>query len=321
MCKYNVRSVKKDDLQLIKVLIDNYEFKPYSEYSFVSQTQLYKYIQYQVIDFLNQKNNIAILVEEGVKPLGFGCFNILTWDSQILDIKMARLLYLISKENKLILKKHLLSYILTESLNRNIKYLTCRINTRDFSILHLLGHHQFVVDEVLVKLSFNFKQNLTKDYELTCNIQEYHDKYFESIKEITYDNYANRLLFDPKFSEQKIRKLYSKWAENCCKGRSDKIFVAERENKCVGFIACNILKSPSEIFDKKIGFIDLIIVDRYSQGLGIGYALLYAALNWFSNMVDIVELGVRVDNYPALNMYQKAGFKVISSNFTLHKWL
>lgn len=95
----------------------------------------------------------------------------------------------------------------------------------------------------------------------------------------------------------------------------------KRRNKIIGFIACKILKVPSQILGRRIALLDFGVVDKHFQRLGTGYALLVTALGWCSERADIVECGVRVDNYSSLSMTQKVGLKIISSSFTLHKWL
>ena len=56
------------------------------------------------------------------------------------------------------------------------------------------------------------------------------------------------------------------------------------------------------------------------RGQGIGEALMRKALDWFSDKVDIIEVGTQVRNYPALHLYQKLGFEIVSANFSLRKW-
>lgn len=94
------------------------------------------------------------------------------------------------------------------------------------------------------------------------------------------------------------------------------IFVAEIDNKIVGYAVCWIAKRPPYLYKvDKIGYIsDVFVEDKYRMR-GIGSALLGKVLEWFKNKnIKYVELSVLAKNEKAKKFYEKHGFKVYSLN-------
>ena len=62
-------------------------------------------------------------------------------------------------------------------------------------------------------------------------------------------------------------------------------------------------------------------MNRNARGLGIGRALLQAVLaELYKRGVERVEVGTESINSAAVNAYIAAGFKVVQSCLTLHRW-
>jgi ribosomal protein S18 acetylase RimI-like enzyme len=70
----------------------------------------------------------------------------------------------------------------------------------------------------------------------------------------------------------------------------------------------------------RVGRIELIRVLPEYSGFGFGTSLVNYALNWFKDYVDIVEAGTEVNNYAALRIYQKCGFKIVNSAISFHRY-
>ena len=117
---------------------------------------------------------------------------------------------------------------------------------------------------------------------------------------------------DAGFDKNKINELYSEWIINSCNGRADTVLVYDNNGIPEGFIACNLNK------DK--GIIDLVAVSENSRGKGIGLKLVSNSLLWFKEGVNLVEVSTEAMNYASLNIYHKAGFKIIWTGFDLNYW-
>jgi ribosomal protein S18 acetylase RimI-like enzyme len=121
------------------------------------------------------------------------------------------------------------------------------------------------------------------------------------------------------FADEALRPraplAYAEWVKNNCQGRAQKVFVAELEGRLVGFICCLIAESDES------GIIDLIAVAPGMQGLGLGSQLIGESLRWFRERVRSVVVGTQAHNAPAVQTYQKLGFRFHHCEATLHRLL
>ena len=77
------------------------------------------------------------------------------------------------------------------------------------------------------------------------------------------------------------------------------MYLYEEDNLIKGFIICNHLYEKMEI-------LLLFVKDEY-RNLGIGKKL----VEYLYNLSKIITLEVSVENYPALHLYEKLGFKEV----------
>jgi ribosomal protein S18 acetylase RimI-like enzyme len=129
----------------------------------------------------------------------------------------------------------------------------------------------------------------------------------------TIDHFHN----DPRLSRIDSTRLYSKWISNCLRGLADTVIVARRNRKIVGFITCKVDDNGGY----KFGTIDLVGVEKSEWGRHIGTLLVTEALEWFRERTSAVFVGTQGGNNAAVSLYQKCGFRLVSSEATLHLWL
>ena len=123
---------------------------------------------------------------------------------------------------------------------------------------------------------------------------------------------------DPNFPQGKSDELFARWVYNSCHGSSDMVLVAaEKNEEPCGFIAC---KTEQPERESKYGVIDLIAVSPLRQGRGIGTRLVTEAVNWFAENVGSVFVGTQANNISSIRTYEKAGFRLLNTQLTLHKW-
>jgi dTDP-4-amino-4,6-dideoxy-D-galactose acyltransferase len=127
-------------------------------------------------------------------------------------------------------------------------------------------------------------------------------------------HHDTRFYFDPHFARAKCDALYEIWIEKSCEGYADAVLVAEQENHVLGYITCKSL-------DPAQGQIGLLAVDRAAAGLGLGSALITAALDWFRERTHKQVLVVTQGrNIRAQRCYQRAGFLSESLRLSYHRW-
>jgi dTDP-4-amino-4,6-dideoxy-D-galactose acyltransferase len=123
-----------------------------------------------------------------------------------------------------------------------------------------------------------------------------------------------RFFFDRHFPSERSRELYGVWMERCCLDPCGRVYVVERESRPAGYITCSSGEGQA-------GRIELVGVEPRAQGLGAGYGLVIAALNWLGvegvRRVTVVTQG---RNVPAQRLYQKAGFVTQRVQLWYHLW-
>ena len=98
------------------------------------------------------------------------------------------------------------------------------------------------------------------------------------------------------------------------KGRAEAIYVAESDNRIVGFA---LLRSKVDI--EKIGEIELIAVDPAFQGRGIGKGLVAKAIRHYQGKTSEIQVGTQAKNLRAIGLYTRMGFSVIRSELSFHR--
>lgn len=93
--------------------------------------------------------------------------------------------------------------------------------------------------------------------------------------------------------------------------------VAESEGRVVGYIMCRLEHGFSDVrklrFARKGHIVSVAVLPEF-RTMGVGYSLVQQALAaMVAHHVDECYLEVRVNNYPAINLYKKLGFQVSRS--------
>ncbi len=125
---------------------------------------------------------------------------------------------------------------------------------------------------------------------------------------------------DHFFPQGKSDELFAKWVYNSCNGLADIVLVAVEDSaEPCGFIACRTEEVGPE---SKYGVIDLVAVSPSRQGMGIGTRLVKEAATWFAckQNVHSIFVGTQANNIPSIRTYGKAGFRLLYTELTLHRW-
>lgn len=104
---------------------------------------------------------------------------------------------------------------------------------------------------------------------------------------------------------------YEQWAASFVPvlDRFASIFVAEIDEKFVGFLACKIRSLPPHFGEFPVGFISDVFVDENYRGYNIGRKLMDKAVDWFQqNGIARIELQVIMNNVHAREFYRRMGW-------------
>lgn len=147
---------------------------------------------------------------------------------------------------------------------------------------------------------------------MESNIHTYSSKDEIGIKECIAELKEYESQFDPDYftNEESVNRLFKSILKE--KENGGEIFVAESNNKIVGFVSLGIDDKNDELIVNKIptAYIsDIIVLEGY-RGKGIGKALLKKAENFTKEKgLKYIKLIVFAENNKAIELYKSFGFE------------
>ena len=154
--------------------------------------------------------------------------------------------------------------------------------------------------------------NLTSD---NVNVVSYDGDVNQELIDLTMEAGINsRYKLDPKLAPF-FKDFYMKWLENSLnRSYADDVLVVKNKQGILGFIT---LRKE----DETSASIGLISVNKDSQGMGIGKAMIIAAENWVSSMnLQYLKVATQKSNSNACLFYQKMGFDLFDTDYIFHIW-
>lgn len=213
----------------------------------------------------------------------------------------------------------LVDALMANTAEHGIEFLSARVPEGALSAAHALENYGFRVVECLVSLVCEtpklyerraLQGFITRGYtdELDrAMVLDIGDKVFTT----------NRIHVDPHFPDGVANAFRKEWVKNNLDGRADYTYIAKETLKpnpdVVGFLC---LKDNNGF---GIGKIDMVGVRKDMQNKGLGGQLVASAINYFIEKgTSGIEASTQAKNYPAIAMYQRAGFKITGSSLTFH---
>lgn len=233
----------------------------------------------------------------------------LAWDSEFFETAIARFIpYTLNVE--------LLELAFAWCRDENIQCLYYLADPNDYRSILLASSHQFIPVDIrltFLRRSLNDIPEVKFNNRVKTRTGEFGD--LPVLRQIVQNNnWPSRFYFDPHFKRDRVNQFYVTWLENCfIHSLANSILVAEKNDKVVGFIICDM--------EGEQGKISLVGVDLNVSGLGIGPQLVYAAIDYFKEHNGTeVQVATQGRNIPAQRLYQKCGFITQSIYMWYHKW-
>jgi dTDP-4-amino-4,6-dideoxy-D-galactose acyltransferase len=137
-----------------------------------------------------------------------------------------------------------------------------------------------------------------------------------ALRTIAGQSHSNsRFYADPHFPRARCDELYATWIEKSCRGWADRVFVAEHENRPVGYLSCHVREEGR-------GEIGIVGVAPEAQGHGLGRDLVVSALRFFAEQgLSRVTVVTQGRNIVAQRLYESMGFRTSSVKCWHHLWL
>lgn len=223
-----------------------------------------------------------------------------SFDSDVLGFKVAKIISLDPKNVRNLIR---------DLIKNKVSYATCRIQTNNLPLIHVLESTGFILVDGLISLIIDVS---SIDPEVSPQIREAHKDDLPKLKKLTSGLYSlSRIDNDPLISKKHANDFFLRWIENSVKGEvADSVLVWDEKGEILGYVSL-----------QKKGQIPLIGVAESARGKGIAKELLNASFAQFKKWsVKNVSIDTQINNIPALSVYQSAGFKIIDSHFTF-RWV
>lgn len=324
-----IEIIKLDKSKLIKVkgLLSTFKYKTYQYLANeISNEKVDNYLFNQIIASLSNELSVSYVAIRDDEIVGLGTLEQLPWDSDIFKIKMARISNLIADKTSLeseSVEKSLLKVLFQECNRRDIKHLSCKVNTNNISTIHVLEKSGFKLMDTLLNYVFDFRKYSVKDFTFPFIIRpaEKNDvNYVVDVARKSFSNHFGRFQADKKLNKM-ANQLYAKWAENAFHGYGDIILVAELDKKIVGYSVWKLNKLSEKTLGIGIGDYSICGVHPDAHGKGIFKALTNEGMKLLSGKVDIIEGPTHINNYPVQRGYETLSWKIVNAIHTFHKYL
>lgn len=199
---------------------------------------------------------------------------------------------------------------------QNIEHLSCRLDASDYKNIALFSQKGFQYNGISMKMILSLDNlSLLSNYQvdgLSVDLVKSVD--LSQILEISRQHKQNHIVYDVFLDKDKAGQLFSDRVRDFYGKSEAAIYTLKRDNKILGFVSYLEPVLFNRAMNKKIITLDLVVIDDKYRGKNFGVYLLNRSLSEYYLDFKEVELRVASDNYPALNIYAKFGFRIISSD-------
>ena len=328
MPRYHIERLEKDDLTIVKRLVQVYEYKPYRYFPGLRNKELSDFVTEELYAYLQcPESHFAYLAKEGKTAVGLAVLRLLPWDKRIFGKEMATMDYLIAIGNyqeRIGVLNGLLSRLFNLCVELKIEHLSVRIDTGDLPSMHALEGTGFKSMDTVVSYCFDFAKSSIEELKYPFRIRSHREDDVESIlalSRLSFKDYIDRFHSDPTLDNRNCDELYVEWARNSCLGLvADRVTVAENDKAILGFATSKFHEKVNRFTDHKIGEIVLVCVSPNVRGRGVYTSFIHEGLCWFNKKVDFVQVVTQINNIFVQRAWSNVGFWLIGSRSTFHKW-
>jgi len=312
-----VREINEKDWQKLEVFLNRIKFLRLTHIAELGKNKVEEYNLHLIKEISKKDESKVLFSEDNGEITGIISYEFLPFDSSIYGINMAKIRFLFGKTKDIC--KKLINSLQDYLIEKGIKHVTIKIDSLDIKSASVINESGFNNITTLINFYFNFDKQQIIIQKKGFFVREADNNDIPILENLSKESFKpiTRFYLDKNLPKEKTKEMYATWIRNSCLGFADKVFVCEYDNNIVGFITCEI-KDYKEDLNLKEGVIGLIAVSREYRGKSIAKDLLYRSLKWFNDKVDYVMVGTESSNYPALKLYQDAGFKILCSESVFH---
>lgn len=252
--------------------------------------------------------------------VGVGSLRPLSFDSELYEMKMGRVDFVVSKDSDQMTAQIILERIIKEAKEIGIEHLHLRVPARYYGLVHaaqalgfcfVSGNAHFLRPVLPASLE-DSAGGVTVEKGTHRHTQELRAIASEAFREHT------RFHVDPYLSSDRATYLHEVWTENCLKGDvADVVLVAKSGGRMAGFVTVQTERDFRESLGLQVADIGLFAVAADFRRQGVGRRLLAAALQWCKDQgVELATVGTELGNVAAIGSYIASGFRISHSTYS-----
>jgi hypothetical protein len=219
-------------------------------------------------------------------------------------------------------RAELVRVLLAEAGKAGYQHLITRVDGSEYEAVRALLDAGFLIVDCSVKMSGRIEAVpvLARPSRAAgMSIRPYQSADLPVMQRIVASSHPhNHYYNDPWLSHEGTDRLFAAWIERCCEKMRSNAFVLEHRGEARGFIIYLHPQRLNQRMGTKLIILDLVCLDRETQGGGVGRWLIAETLRGFAPAASMVELRTSQNNYPALNCYADLGMRIVSTDFILH---
>lgn len=319
--KLLIKEIHRKDKNIIIPLIGENKFNPYSNVKFYNDIGRLNEYYYNIFFCLRGIRILSAVLNN--ETVGLLTFSLSKWDSDIFGMKMAKIIYIVSKggyDKELMVKNRLLDKAIEYLKSSGVKLITTRVEAGDFSSLHSIENHKFKIMDNLANYILRKRIILFPDASRWFAVSKMQRRDLG----VSADMFANagirsHFFIDPYVPLVKAKNMYRKWLKCVFRNQKDSdIFVAKRDNVIVGCSFFSFNRLLADYTGLKSLHRGLIAIDSSSPGCFIAFI---NASMMKKRRLDFAEFETQTYNYKMVEVLQKLGAQLIGLRYTFHRKL
>lgn len=239
----------------------------------------------------------------------------LDWDTKFFGAKMGEV-YLSSGKGVSGISLEAMQQTLKLAREQDYKFLLCQFDTIHQEMAAILVGLGATVGDVLLTLDRDLSLFLTQNEGAEFQIRKAIQSDLPEIQAISGNSFKySRFFQDSRFDGDKVRQFYHQWIADSFM-TNEEFFVLTEERQVQGYI------SIQPQIEESAMVIRLLAVRETKHGQGMGNTLVQWAIHHAAKQgLRRIQVGTQVNNYSAVRLYEKNGFRLKNAKYRLHIWL
>lgn len=239
----------------------------------------------------------------------------LDWDTRLFEIKMGEL-KLDQEPGRFCFSETAWRKSFELAKRQNYHFLLCQVDTKYHDAATFIMDAGGIIGDTLLTLELTPLSPVNTANASQFQLDLAAEEDLPEIIAIAKKSFEySRFFQDAHFDKAKTALFYPRWILESF-GRNEKYYVLKEHHRVVGFI------SLQETPELQTLIIRLIAISETERGRGLGQALIQWTKNYaLAHNCGRLQVGTQINNYPAVRLYEKNGFRLQRGSYRFHIWL